>query len=54
MLVVEITEQGRALRDKALDVPPQVSRCVSLTGEEAVELYRLLYKMLDCFREQSK
>ena len=45
-LIVSLTDTGRAMRDKAVDVPRKMSRCVSLEPEEAQELYRLLYKLL--------
>ena len=46
MLLVEITEKGDKLREKAAEVPPQVGSCVNLSPDEAMELYRLLYKIL--------
>jgi DNA-binding MarR family transcriptional regulator len=45
-LVVSLTEKGRALRERAEDVPARMSACLRLEPEEARELYRLLYKML--------
>lgn len=46
VLTVEITEQGEALREKALSVPVQIAACVSLEPDEAAKLYQLLYKIL--------
>ena len=46
VLLVELTEAGLALRDKALNVPEQMAQCVRLTPEEAGALYQLLYKLL--------
>ena len=45
-LVVSLTEKGLKLRDEALRIPEELSGCVSLEHEEAVQLYRLLYKLL--------
>ena len=45
-LIVTITERGISLKDKAIEIPPQISCCISLEPEEAAELYRLLYKIL--------
>ena len=45
-LIVSLTEEGRALREKAVDIPAKMSRCVALDPDEAMELYRLLYKLL--------
>ena len=45
-LVVTITAQGEALRDKALSIPPAMGTCVRLSPEEARLLYDLLYKII--------
>ena len=44
---VAITEEGMALREKAACIPPAMGSCLSLSQEEATELYRLLYKLLN-------
>jgi len=45
-LMVTVTETGMALREKAAEIPLQMAGCTGLTQEEAVEMYRLLYKIL--------
>ena len=47
--VVEITltEEGRALQEKAKDVPLKVASCIGLAPEKAKMLYELLYELLD-------
>ncbi len=45
-LIVRLTEEGMAMRERALSVPYQMASCVHLEPEEARELYRLLYKLL--------
>lgn len=45
-LIVRLTEEGMAMRERALSVPHQMASCVHLEPEEARELYRLLYKLL--------
>ena len=45
-LIVSLTAEGEALKDKALSVPRQMASCVCLAPEEAQELYRILYKLL--------
>ena len=45
-LVVSITEEGMALREKALSIPDAMGSCVQLTAEEAGVLYKLLYKII--------
>lgn len=49
VLNVTITEQGNALREKAVCVPEQMAACVKLEPEEAAELYRILHKILAGF-----
>lgn len=46
MLVVEITPAGVAMKEKAAAVPQAMMQCLHLPLEEAMELYRLLYKLL--------
>ena len=45
-LVVTITEEGEALKDKAVNIPSEMGSCVQLTKEEAQVLYNLLYKII--------
>jgi DNA-binding MarR family transcriptional regulator len=45
-LMIKVTEKGMELREKALSVPQEVSKCVKLTKEEANFLYKILYKMI--------
>lgn len=45
-LIVSLTEEGEAMKEKALEVPAKMAGCVRLEPEEAQELYRLLYKLL--------
>jgi len=43
---VFLTDSGEALKEKAVDIPAKVAGCVGLSGEEALQLYGLLYKVL--------
>ena len=47
--VVEITltEAGRALQERAKDIPGRVACCVDLPPEKAQVLYALLYELLE-------
>ncbi len=45
-LVVSVTDEGMALRDKALDIPKKVAGCIRLEESEAKELYILLHKLM--------
>ena len=53
--VVEITltEEGKALQEKAKDVPAQVSDCIDLPPEKAQTLYALLYELLENQKEKT-
>ena len=46
IVMIEITQQGEALKDKAVSVPTEMGKCVDLTPDEAKTLYSLLYKIL--------
>lgn len=46
VLMVEITEKGEALKEKAKDIPQKVAGCIKLDNEDAMQLYTLLYKVL--------
>lgn len=45
-LIVTISDEGMKLRDRALQVPGQIACCITLSREETVQLYKLLYKVL--------
>lgn len=47
VVMVTLTEEGRALQEKAKDVPAQVAGCIDLPPEKAQMLYALLYELLD-------
>ena len=47
VVLVTLTEQGRALQERAKDVPRQAAGCVDLPPEKARELYTLLYELLN-------
>ena len=46
VLLIELTEEGDALKDAAAEIPAKVGSCFKLTPEEAATLYKLLYKIL--------
>ena len=50
VLDVEITEKGEALKEQAVTIPQSVAGCVKLDGEETVQLYQLLYKVLGALK----
>ena len=50
VLLVETTEEGERLRDRAVEVPQRIGSCVRLSESEAKELYKLLYQLLDTLK----
>ena len=47
LLTLTLTEKGRALKEKAVKIPPAIAQCMGLTIEEFGALYHLTYKALD-------
>ena len=45
-LVVTITDEGEALKEKAVCIPQKIGSCVKLSEEDAKLLYSLLYKII--------
>lgn len=52
VLLVEITEAGEMLKEQAISVPEQIAGCVKLNAEESLQLYSLLYKVLDELKDK--
>lgn len=46
VLMVHLSDEGLALREKAAAIPEQVACTIKLAPDEAAELYSLLYKLL--------
>ena len=51
-LFLSLTEQGEALKDKAVNVPQAMQGCIELDEEELTELKRLLDKALTRMEEE--
>lgn len=47
LVVISLTEEGKALQEAAQDVPRQVGSCIPLSPEKAQALYALLYELLE-------
>ncbi len=47
MVAINLTEAGKALQEKAGDVPLKVAGCIDLPPEKARTLYELLYELLE-------
>ena len=54
VVVITLTEAGRALQEKAKDVPAGVAACIDLPPEKAQALYALLYELLDNQKKKSE
>lgn len=50
-LIVTITQAGEELKERAVSIPASMSGCVNLTAEEGMQLYSLLYKILDSLKD---
>ena len=50
-LVITLTPAGKQLQEKALSVPECMARELHLNAEDAMSLYRILYKILDDEKE---
>jgi MarR family transcriptional regulator, organic hydroperoxide resistance regulator len=45
-VIITLTNQGMALREKAVEIPAKLGECISLSPEDAGALYAILYKLL--------
>ena len=54
VVVITLTEAGKALQDQAKDVPMKVASCLALPPEKAKMLYALLYELLDNQKEKEQ
>lgn len=48
-LIVNVTQDGEKLKDKAVEIPQKMVGCVNLNKKDAAELYRLLHELLKTF-----
>lgn len=46
VVVISLTDEGRALYKKAKTIPSKIGSCIRLEKDEAIELYSILYKLL--------
>ena len=52
VVLVHLTEKGKALRGEAESIPLRLGGCLPLTAEEAKVLHGLLYRLLETEPEQ--
>ncbi len=53
-LVITITPEGEALKERAVKIPAKMGKCISLSAEETKEAYDILYKMLAALRQEEQ
>ena len=46
-LIVTITESGEAMKDRALHIPAEMTKCINLPREDIRDLYRMLHQLLE-------
>lgn len=51
-LLVELTAEGEALKEQAVEIPPQIGACIRLAPEDALQLYTLLHRMLETMSQE--
>ena len=52
IMIISLTDAGRFLKERALNIPARMASCIELEPDEAKELYRLLYKLLSGLNQQ--
>ena len=50
-LIVTITEAGEAMKDAALHIPGEMTKCINLPREDIGNLYRMLHQMLEIVKK---
>lgn len=46
-LIVSLTKKGEELKQLSQDIPLNIGKCLNLTKKETIDLYNLLYKILN-------
>jgi DNA-binding MarR family transcriptional regulator len=52
VVIATLTQAGKRLKVKAVEVPHKMSHCMPLSAEDAGTIYKLLYKLLEQSGEQ--
>lgn len=47
VVLIHLTEKGRALREKARGIPQKIGSCLRIPPDSAATLYTLLYQLMD-------
>ena len=48
-LIISITDKGIQLKSKAKNIPKKIGKCINLSKKEAMEMYKIMYKLLSNF-----
>ena len=51
VLIVELTDEGKELREKAVSVPSGIAECIDIDKKDAEKLLKILHNMLSGFKE---
>ncbi|MCR4562368.1 MAG: MarR family transcriptional regulator [Bacilli bacterium] len=51
-ITISLTEDGRRLKDKAVNVPPSIAKTLDLSEEEMLYLYTILYKIMEANKNE--
>lgn len=54
VLVVTLSESGKELKERAVEVPFKMQGCISIDEKDAAELYRILHKMMETLNSADK
>lgn len=46
-LIVTLTSSGKALKDKAVDIPAKMGGCLNISPEDAKELHIILHRIME-------
>ena len=47
VVLAELTKSGEELKEQAVSIPQKIEQCINLDKEEALQLYQILYKILN-------
>ncbi len=50
-VIITITKLGIDLQNKAENIPLQMGQCIKIEKEDAIQLYRILYKILEQMKD---
>lgn len=49
---ISLTKKGKALKEKAVDVPPSIVKTLNLSADEMMYLYKILYKIMEANNDE--